>query len=48
MLEYVAASFRVIRHVRLNLVCSCCDAIVQTQAQSPPIERGIAGPGQSC
>jgi transposase len=44
-LEYIPASFRVIRHVRPNLACSCCDAIVQAPAPSRPIERGIPGPG---
>src|SRR5476651_1211982 len=44
-LEYVPASFRVIRHVRPKLTCSCCDAIVQAPAPSRPIERGIPGPG---
>jgi transposase len=44
-LEYIPASFRVIRHVRPKLACSCCDAIVQAPAPSRPIERGIPGPG---
>lgn len=44
-LKFVPASFRVIRHVRPKLTCSCCDAIVQAPAPSRPIERGIAGPG---
>jgi transposase len=44
-LEYVPASFRVIRHVRPKLACSCCDAIVQAPAPSRPIERGLVGPG---
>ncbi len=44
-LEFDPASFRVIRHVRPKLACSCCDAIVQVPAPSRPIERGIAGPG---
>ena len=44
-LEYVPASFRVIRHVRPKLACDCCDTIVQAPAPSRPIERGIAGPG---
>jgi len=44
-LEFVPASFRVIRHVRPKLTCSCCNAIVQAPAPSRPIERGIAGPG---
>lgn len=44
-LEYVPASFRVIRHVRPKLTCACCDTIVQAPAASRPIERGLAGPG---
>lgn len=44
-LEYVPASFRVIRHVRPKLACSCCDRIAQVPAPSRPIERGLAGPG---
>jgi len=45
ILEYVPASFKVIRHVRLKLCCTGCDAIVQAAAPSRPIERGLAGPG---
>jgi transposase len=45
MLEYVPASFFVIRHVRPKLSCTKCDHIVQASAPSRPIERGIAGPG---
>src|ERR1700747_1081954 len=45
MLEYVPASFRVIRHVRTKLSCSRCDCIVQGEAPSRTIERGVAGPG---
>jgi transposase len=45
VLEYVPASFRVIRHVRPKLSCTKCDCIVQAQAPSRPIERGLAGPG---
>lgn len=44
-LEYVPASFRVIRHVRPKLACTCCDHIAQAPAPSRPIERGLAGPG---
>jgi transposase len=44
-LEYVPASFRVIRHVRPKLACACCDCIVQAAAPSRPIERGLPGPG---
>ena len=45
MLEYVPASFVVIRHVRPKLSCTKCDRIVQAEAPSRPIERGLAGPG---
>lgn len=44
-LEYVPASFRVIRHLRPKLTCTCCDHITQVAAPSRPIERGLAGPG---
>jgi transposase len=47
VLEYVAASFRVIRHVRTKLSCMKCDCIVQAEAPSRLIERGMAGPGLS-
>jgi transposase len=45
MLEYVPASFRVVRHVRPKMSCNACDAIVQAPAPSRPIERSYAGPG---
>jgi transposase len=45
ILEYVPASFKVIRQVRPKLACGCCDAIVQASAPSRPITRGLAGPG---
>ncbi|HUZ93444.1 MAG TPA: IS66 family transposase [Edaphobacter sp.] len=45
MLEYVPAEFRVIRQVRPKLACSRCDKIVQAEAVSRPIARGMAGPG---
>jgi transposase len=45
MLEYVPASFRVIRHVRTKLSCTKCDCIVQAEAPGRPIEQGLAGPG---
>jgi transposase len=44
-LEFVPARFKVIRHVRPKLACSCCDCIVQGAAPSRPIERGLPGPG---
>ena len=45
MLEYVPARFKVIRQVRPKLACACCERIVQAEAPSRPIERGLAGPG---
>jgi transposase len=42
-LEYVPASFRVIRHVRPKLACTKCDAIVQADAPARPITRGRPG-----
>lgn len=45
MLEYVPASFKVLQLVRPKLACGRCDKIVQAEAPSRPITRGIAGPG---
>ena len=45
VLEYVPARFKVIRHVRPKLSCTKCDHIVQAEAPSRPIARGLAGPG---
>jgi transposase len=45
MLEYIPASFKVIRVVRPKFACGGCDAIVQSPVPSRPIERGLAGPG---
>jgi len=44
-LEYVPEHFKVIRQVRPKLACVGCDKIVQAQAASRPIARGMAGPG---
>lgn len=44
-LEFIPASFRVIRHIRPKMTCTCCDCIVQAPAPSRPIARGMAGPG---
>jgi transposase len=44
-LEYVPEHFKVIRQVRPKLACGCCDKIVQAEAASRPIARGLAGPG---
>jgi transposase len=45
VLEYVPASFRVIRHVRPRYACCDCDTPVQAPTPSLPIERGKPGPG---
>jgi transposase len=45
VLEYVPARFKVIRHVRPKLSCTKCDNIVQAEAPSRPIARGLAGAG---
>jgi transposase len=45
ILEYVPAHFQVIRQVRPKFACAHCDKIVQAEAPSRPIARGLAGPG---
>ena len=45
VLDYVPASFKVIRHVRPKLSCRICETIVQSPMPSLPIERGRPGPG---
>jgi len=45
VLDYVPARFRVIRHVRPKLACAGCEKIVQIEAPSRPIARGLAGAG---
>lgn len=45
LLEYVPASFKVIRHVRPKFSCRRCEAITQAPMPSLPIERGRPGPG---
>ena len=45
VLDYVPASFKVIRHVRPKLSCRICETIVQAPMPSLPIERGKPGPG---
>ena len=47
VLEYVPASFKVIRHVRPKLSCRVCETIVQAPMPSLPIERGGRDPGSS-
>ena len=42
VLDYVPEHFRVIRHVRPKLACPGCERIVQVEAPSRPIDRGMA------
>ncbi len=45
VLDYIPASFRVVRHVRPKFSCRQCETITQAPAPSLPIRRGRAGPG---
>jgi len=45
MLEYIPASFLVIRHVRPKLSCALCACVLQAPAPTRPMDRGMAGPG---
>ena len=45
VLDYVPASFRVIRHVRPRFICKGCDVTVQAELPSLPIARGKPGAG---
>jgi transposase len=37
ILEYIPASYRVVRHVRPRLTCACCDRMAQAAAPSRPV-----------
>ena len=45
VLNYVPASFVVIRHVRPKMSCRTCSHVVQAAAPSRPVDRGLAGAG---
>ncbi|POH29893.1 MULTISPECIES: IS66 family transposase zinc-finger binding domain-containing protein [Sinorhizobium] len=45
VLDYVPASFRVVRHVQPRFTCKGCDNDVKPTMPSLPIERGKPGPG---
>ena len=45
MLEYMPASFFVIRHVRPKMSCRKCSCVVQAPAPERVIDRGLPGPG---
>ncbi len=44
-LEYMPASFKVIRHIRPRCACATCEKILQAYPASKPISKGMAGPG---
>ena len=45
MLEYIPASFVVVRHVRPKFSCRRCSSVIQAPAPSRPVDRGLPGPG---
>jgi len=45
MLDYVPASFRVLRHIQPRLICKGCDTEITAAVPSPPIEPGKPSPG---
>ncbi len=45
VLDYVPASFRVLRHVQPRFTYKGCDTQVRAEMPSLPIERGKPGPG---
>jgi transposase len=45
VLDYVPASFVVIRHVRPKMSCRTCSHVVQAAAPSRPVDRGLAEAG---
>jgi transposase len=47
MLEYVPATFVVIRHVRAKLSCTKCDCIVQAEAPTEPPPSSAAPPARA-
>ena len=44
MLDYIPASFIVVRHVRPKFSCARCCSVVQAAAPSRPVDRGLPGP----
>ncbi len=45
VLDYVPASFHVVRHIQPRFTCKGCDTQVEAEMPSLPIERGKPGPG---
>lgn len=45
ILDYVPASFKVVRHIQPRFICKGCDTNIKGEMPSLPIERGKPGPG---
>lgn len=45
VLDYVPASFRVVRNHQHRFVCKGCDTTITAKMPTPPIDRGKPGPG---
>jgi transposase len=45
ILEYMPASFKVIRYIRPRCVCTECEKMVQSYPANKTIAKGMAGPG---
>ena len=45
ILEFIAAKLKVVETARLKKSCRQCETIVQPEAPSRPVPRGMAGPG---
>jgi len=43
-LERIAASYKVIEHVRPKFACGACEQVVQAPAPARPIDHGLPGP----
>jgi transposase len=46
VLDYVTASFRIVRYVRRRIVCKGGDTEIRAAMPAPPIERGKPAAGQ--
>lgn len=45
ILDFITAKLKVVEEARLKKSCRSCDRIVQPEAPSRPVRRGMAGPG---
>ena len=44
-LERIAATYKVIQHVRPKFACAACEHVVEAPAPARPIDHGLPGPG---